>query len=83
MDDEYEISGSGRITRANGKVYDVTVTTPLHVALNCRWIESGIVEMHELSTSSTLIRTLDYGNSGCDNQATVTYNGKIYSITLR
>ena len=79
-DDVYEISGSGTIYRTNGKAFDITITTPLHIALDCRWIESGVVQITPVGGS---VRTLDYGNGICDALATYTVNGKTYSITLK
>lgn len=78
-DDEYDISGSGSITRANGRVFSYQITTPLHVALNCRWIQSGVVSITPQGAST---RTLDYGTGACDAQASYTVNGKTYSISL-
>jgi hypothetical protein len=78
-DDEYDITGNGTVTRASGKTFTYTVTTPLHVALNCRWIESGVVE---ITPQGGATRTLDYGNGTCDAQANFTVNGKTYSISL-
>lgn len=79
-DDVYEISGSGTVTRANGKTFTINITTPLHVALACKWIESGVVE---ITPAGAAVRTLDYGNGTCDAQANFTVNGKTYSVTLK
>jgi hypothetical protein len=79
-DDVYEISGGGTITRANGKTFSIQVTTPLQVALACRWIQSGVVT---ITPQGGTARTLDYGSGTCDAQATLTVNGKTHSITLR
>jgi len=79
-DDVYEISGNGTITRANGKTFDMLITTPLHIAMDCRWIESGVVQ---ITPSGATARILDYGNGTCDAQANYTVNGKTYSVTLR
>ena len=79
-DDVYEISGSGNVTRANGNTFAILITTPLHVALNCNWIESGIVQITPQGGS---VRTLDYGNGACDDLADLTANGKTRSVTLR
>lgn len=79
MDDEYDITGSGSITRASGRVFSYQITTPLHVALSCRWIESGVVS---ITPQGATARTLDYGNGTCDAQASYTVNGKTYSISL-
>ena len=79
-DDEFEITGNGTVTRANGKTFDMSITTPLHVARDCRWIESGVVQ---ITPQGGNVRTLDYGNGVCDAQANYTVNGKTYSITLK
>lgn len=79
-DDVYEISGSGTVTRANGKTFQMQITTPLHIALDCRWIESGVVS---ITPENAKQRTLDYGNGTCDALATLTVNGKTYNVTLR
>jgi hypothetical protein len=79
-DDVYEISGTGTITRVSGRTFDINITTPLHVALDCKWIESGIVQ---ITPQGGNIRTLDYGNGTCDAQANLTVNGKTYSVSLR
>lgn len=81
QDDEYQISGSGSITRANGKTFDINITSPLDVALNCRWIRSGVLTIMPSGGGAT--RTLDYGSGSCDAQANYTVNGTTYSITLR
>jgi hypothetical protein len=79
-DDVYQLTGSGTVTRANGKTFDINITTPLHIALDCRWIESGVVQVTPQGSNA---RTLDYGNGVCDAQADYTVNGKTYSITLK
>lgn len=79
-DDEYEIAGSGTITRASGKTFTINITTPLHVARNCKWIESGVVD---ITPAGAATRSLDYGNGTCDAQANLTVNGKTYSVTLK
>lgn len=80
QDDTYEITGSGSVTRANGKTFTLNIVTPLHSALNCRWIQSGVVQ---ITPQGGTVRTLDYGNGTCDAQADYTVNGKTRSITLR
>lgn len=80
-DDVYSITGSGTNTRANGKMVNYTITSPLTLALNCRWIEQGTVDI--TPAGATKARTLDYGSGTCDDQATITVNGKTRTITLR
>ncbi len=80
-DDVYNITGSGTNTRANGKVVTYTITSPLALALNCRWIKQGTIDITPAGASKA--RTLDYGSGTCDDQATVTVNGNTRAITLR
>jgi len=78
----YEITGAGKLTRANGSVINIDISKPLVVALNCRWIEAGSVTFALANGES---RILDYGDTpNCDDMATVTLaNGKVKDITLR
>ena len=79
-DDVFEINGSGTITRANGKIFAIDITTPLHIARDCRWIESGVVNVVPDGGNT---RTIDYGNGACDALAEFSVNGKTYSVTLK
>ena len=80
-DDVYEVTGSGKLTRANSEVININITTPLIVALNCHWIEAGAVTF---AMSNGKSRILNYGDlANCDDQATVTLsNGNVWNITL-
>ena len=77
-DDVYEITGSGNGSNSHGS-YTMNIVQPLVKALACDWISSGKVE---LQPSGKLLRTIDYGNGNCDNNATVLINGNTYNITL-
>ncbi len=78
-DDEYMISGSASGINRNEVAFTRTITSPLHVALNCRWIKSGTVEI-EAEDRETAI--LDYGDGTCDRFATVTVGEKVKTINL-
>jgi hypothetical protein len=80
-DDVYQITGSGSITRANGKVITETITVPLVVAYSCHWIEAGSITF---SVATGQSRTLNYGDTPvCDDIATITLgNGTVKTITL-
>lgn len=80
-DDEYYISGSGTHRKASGKTFAINIKTPLYIAMNCKWIKSGVVDITPQGASSP--RSLDYGNGTCDDQATITVNGKTKNITLK
>ncbi len=81
-DDIYAITGTGTITRASGAVVGVEITSPLILAMDCRYIEAGTVKY---TLPSGGIRTLNYGDTpACDNMAKLTLpSGTVYDITLR
>lgn len=78
-DDEYDIIGTATLKRASGKTFNIVITTPLHRALSCDWIESGVVE---ITPAVGAARTLDFGNGGCDSMATLTVNGQTRTVQL-
>jgi hypothetical protein len=80
-DDEFEITGSGTMTRANGTLVSIKITSPLICATSCHWIQAGSVTY---SLSSGASRVLNFGDvSNCDDQATLTLaNGMVKAITL-
>lgn len=79
LDDVYEITGSGTGTRANGNTYTINITQPLVKAIACDWIKAGELQIQPTGGN---LRTINYGNGTCDDQATVTINGVTYTITL-
>ena len=78
-DDVYEISGSANGTARNGDSFSVNITNPLEVALSCLWVRSGTMV---ITPENKPARTLDFGNGGCDDDATVEINGTTYNINL-
>lgn len=78
-DDEYSITGSASGTNVRGVNYVANITTPLHRKLDCRWIDSGVVEVVPEDKPT---RTLDYGNGACDRLLTVTVNGRSRTIEM-
>jgi len=79
LDDTYSITGSASGTRANGESYTITITQALVRKMSCYWFESGKVE---ITPAGKLTRTLDYGSTGCDANATVTIAGVSFNIVL-
>jgi hypothetical protein len=79
-DDSYSITGSASGTNASGLSYTIKITQPLVRVMSCRWFESGKLEV---TPEGKATRTLDYGSSGCDANATVTILNKTYPIVLR
>jgi hypothetical protein len=78
LDDVYEITGSASGTKGSTN-YTMTIIQPLVRHMDCNWISSGKIE---LQPSGKPLRTIDYGAGTCDNTATVTINGTVYTITL-
>lgn len=78
-DDVYTVEGTDTGVNRNGYTYTHQITNALMYQMTCRWIVEGTIEMTVNGDSATL----DYGNGDCDNNATVTHNGKSYQIRLR
>lgn len=78
-DDVYQITGTGNGQRANGAQYTMSIINPIIKANACNWIQQGKIELQPIGGN---LRTIDYGNGNCDDQATVTINGITLNITL-
>lgn len=79
-DDIYLLTGTASGIRVNGATWEKEILEPLRVELACRFIVSGTVEIRP---ENKPVRLLDFGNGECDNIATVTVNGEVYTIYLR
>jgi len=79
-DDVYLLTGIAHGIRANDMTWDAEILTPLRKELVCRFIVSGTIEIRP---ENLPVRLLDYGDGECDNIATVTINGEVYTIYLR
>jgi hypothetical protein len=80
LDDVYSITGTASGTSAQEKAYTIAITQALVRKMNCRWFESGKVEV---TPEGLATRTLDYGTTGCDANATVTILGRTFNVTLQ
>ena len=83
-DDVYLISDAGStgttLRRANGHTFTFSITTPLQVALDCPYVEAGILTI--TGSSITGSRILNFGTGDCDNRADLTIGGTTYHILL-
>ena len=82
---KWSITGSANGTSATGVNYTASVVSPVIRDFTCtnagrRHFTQGVVD---ITPSGKSTRTIDFGNGACDDQATVTINGKTYTITLR
>jgi hypothetical protein len=80
LDDEYDITGTASGVDRNGLAYTMVITAPLRVAVLCRWIKQGVVE---IQPDGLYLRTVDFGNGDCDGTATVEINNNTYTITAQ
>jgi hypothetical protein len=80
LDDVYSITGNASGVNPDGSEYTLTATTALVRKMNCRWFESGIIELTQPNVPKI---TLDYGGSGCDAMATISVLGVTYPVMLQ
>ena len=79
MDDVFEITGFGQGINRNGKTYQGKIDEPLVKRKDCRWIVSGVRE----AVVDGKLRTIDYGNGGCNPLADVTLpNGETKTVRI-
>lgn len=79
LDDAYSITGTANGTTAAGGTYSISITQPLVRKMSCAFFESGKIE---LTPAGGATWTLDYGNTGCDANASVSVVGLTYNIVL-
>lgn len=79
LDDVYLITGNGSGTTASGKSYTIEITNSLRREIGCKHFVSGTFEF---KPEDKPLRVFDYGEGECDNVASVTVNGKTYTIYL-
>lgn len=78
-DDEYNVEGDAWGVNRKGNEYTHSITNPLLVKRNCRWVVQGTIQF--VVNNQTAV--LDYGDGQCDRNATLTVNGETYNIRLR
>ena len=78
-DDVYLITGSANGTSASGNSFTMVITSPLRKELSCHNIVSGALEV---TPTGKYTRYVNFGSGTCDNIATVTINGNLYTFTL-
>ena len=78
-DDEYSITGTASGTTVSGSAYSITITQPLVRKLSCRWFESGAFSV---TPEGLRARSLDFGSTGCDANATFSVLGLNFPVVL-
>ncbi len=80
LDDVYGITGNASGVNTDGKDYSIVATQELVRKMNCRWFESGILELTQTGLPKI---TLDYGTTGCDANASIAVLGATYPVILQ
>lgn len=80
IDDVYKFTGTSAGVNRNGKPYTTKIVEPLIKKNNCKWIDTGVIEV---TPEALATRTFNFGNGTCDDKATVTINGNTYNFVLR
>jgi hypothetical protein len=76
----FSVSGGSNGTKASGNTWTNVINTPLVHKRSCHQIVSGTMTV---TPSNKPVRSIDFGNGTCDNQATVTINGNTYTIVVQ
>jgi hypothetical protein len=77
--DVFEFTGNANGKNRNGKTYTVHISVPIQKKASCNWIDKGRLD---LTPEGLATRTIDYGIGTCDNDATLTINGNVYTFKL-
>ncbi len=80
LDDVYGITGDAGGVNTDGNNYSIVATQELVRKMNCRWFESGTLELTQTGMPKI---TLDYGSTGCDANATINVLGTTYPVILQ
>ncbi|MDX1407657.1 MAG: hypothetical protein R3330_05970, partial [Saprospiraceae bacterium] len=69
FDDVFEITGSAEGINRIGTAFTIAIVEPLVKSRDCRWVESGLVDMTAEGPNGQRTRTVDFGyeNGECDN----------------
>ena len=81
-DDVWEITGSGDGINRDGRAFEVEITAPLKV----QWFQSYIEVTEgitEIQPEDLKLRTVDFGEGTCDNEATATIGENSYTFETR
>ena len=83
-DDKYLVSGSARGNSSSGQEFDINITEDLLVELRCLDLNSCIITRGEaeLIPNGFSTRIINYGDSICDCNYSVTLNGTEYFVVV-
>lgn len=78
-DDVYKITGSSWGTDVTGRIYETNIVNPLKYNMNCKWVKEGSLE---ITPEGISVRSVDYGDDGCNPHASVTIADKTYNFVM-
>jgi hypothetical protein len=81
-DDIFEVTGEASGTAKRGEKlleWNTAISSPLIKKFSCRYIVGGVLDIRK---GSTVVASLDYGDGGCDNKATLTIGAHTRIISL-
>lgn len=79
-DDVYLITGTANGVASDGGNFSITITTPLDVAVLCKWIRAGILTLITEQFPGGIV--VNYGDGTCDALATATIQGQTYNFVM-
>ncbi len=79
LDDLYVITGSTSGINTDGTSFSFSIIKPLVRRLLCNWFECGAIELTQPGVPKI---TIDFGNTGCDNNASISVRGVSYPLIL-
>lgn len=79
MDDVYLVSGTHSGQSSDGRGFTAQTLEPIRKAKSCNWRTAGILEV---TPNERPVRTINFGDGTCDNDAVVAINGNEHAIEL-
>jgi hypothetical protein len=81
-DDSFQVTGEASGTAKRGEKlleWSTAISSPLIKNFACRYIVDGVLDIRK---GSAVVASLDYGDGGCDNKASLTVSGQTRIISL-
>jgi|GEM_PF-903047 len=78
-DDVWELTGTINGTTSEDIEWTAVCSKPLIKKSSCNWFDSGTITITPVSGSPC---TIDFGTGTCDNEATITKNGKTINVQM-
>ncbi|MDG2227128.1 MAG: hypothetical protein P8L20_05285 [Flavobacteriales bacterium] len=79
FDDEYDIIGTASGINREGRPYAMTITSALRVAISCRWVKQGVIQ---IAPEDLYERTVGFGDGTCDREVSAEIKGSVYNFLV-